>query len=93
MFRLGINFNLPKCIFANIFSMVNPSTVIKSFFFGFICFVNLNGQKNHDPFARSARLPDLIFGFGYQYNTLTKNEVINASILFSADYLLTVKDL
>ena len=93
MFRLGINFNLPKCIFANIFFMVNPSTVIKSFFFGFICFVNLNGQKNHDPFARSARLPDLIFGFGYQYNTLTKNEVKNSSILLSADYLLTDKDL
>ena len=93
MFRLGINFNLPKCIFANIFFMVNPSTVIKSIFFGFICFVNLNGQKNHDPFARSARLPDLIFGFGYQYNTLTKNEVKNSSILLSADYLLTDKDL
>ena len=73
--------------------MVNSSSVIKSFFFGLICFVNLNGQKNHDPFARSTRLPDLIFGFGYQYNTLTKNEVKNGSILLSADYLLTDKDL
>ena len=73
--------------------MVNSSSVIKSFFFGLICFVNLNGQKNHDPFARSARLPDLIFGFGYQYNTLTKNEVKNGSILLSADYLLIDKEL
>ena len=73
--------------------MVNPTDIIKLFFFGLICFVNLNGQKNHDPFARSARLPDLIFGFGYQYNTLTKNEVKNGSILLSADYLLPDKDL
>ena len=73
--------------------MVNLTAVIKSVFLGLICFVNLNGQKNHDPFARSARLPDLIFGFGYQYNTLTKNEVKNGSILLSADYLLTDKDL
>ena len=35
----------------------------------------------------------LIFGFGYQYNTLTKNEVKNGSILLSADYLLPDKDL
>ena len=73
--------------------MVNFDAIIKSFFFGLICFFNLNGQKNHDPFARSARLPDLIFGFGYQYNTLTKNEVKNGSILLSADYLLPDKDL
>ena len=73
--------------------MVNFDAIIKSFFFGLICFFNLNGQKNHDPFARSARLPDLIFGFGYQYNTLTKNEVKSGSILLSADYLLTDKDL
>ena len=75
------------------FQMVNFAATIKSFFFGLICFVNLNGQKNHDPFARSTRLPDLIFGFGYQYNTLTKNEVTNGSIILSADYLLTDKDL
>ena len=73
--------------------MVNFTTIIKSFFFGLICFVKLNGQKNHDPFARSTRLPDLIFGFGYQYNTLTKNEVKNGSIILSADYLLIDKDL
>ena len=73
--------------------MVNLTAIIKLVFLGLICFVNLNGQKNHDPFARSARLPDLIFGFGYQYNTLTKNEVKNGSILLSADYLLTDKDL
>ena len=75
------------------FHMVNLTAFIKSVFLGLICFVNLNGQKNHDPFARSARLPDLIFGFGYQYNTLTKNEVKNGSIILSADYLLTEKDL
>ena len=75
------------------FHVVNYNSIIKSFFFGLICFVNLNGQKNHDPFARSARLPDLIFGFGYQYNTLTKNEVKNRSILLSADYLLIDKEL
>lgn len=57
--------------------MINFAAIIKLFFFGLICFVNLNGQKNHDPFARSTRLPDLIFGFGYQYNTLSKNEVTN----------------
>ena len=73
--------------------MVNLSAITKSVFLALIYFVNLNGQKNHDPFARSARLPDLIFGFGYQYNTLTKNEVKNGSILLSADYLLTDKDL
>ena len=73
--------------------MANPTDIIKLFFFGLICFVNLNGQKNHDPFARSARLPDLIFGFGFQYNMLTKNEVKNGSIILSADYLLTDKDL
>ncbi len=73
--------------------MVNLSAITKSVFLALICFVNLNGQKNHDPFARSARLPDLIFGFGYQYNTLTKNEVKNGSILLSADYLLADKDL
>ena len=73
--------------------MVNPTDIIRLFFFGLICFFNLNGQKNHDPFARSARLPDLIFGFGYQQNTLTKNEVKNGSILLSADYLLIDKDL
>ena len=75
------------------FHVVNYNSIIKSIFFGLICFVNLNGQKNHDPFARSARLPDLIFGFGYQYNTLTKNEVKNGSILLSADYLLIDKEL
>ena len=75
------------------FHMVNLNAIIKSVFLGLICIINLNGQKNHDPFARSARLPDLIFGFGYQYNTLTKNEVKNGSILLSADYLLTDKDL
>tara|TARA_B100001057_G_scaffold27189_1_gene24983 strand:+ start:113 stop:700 length:588 start_codon:yes stop_codon:yes gene_type:complete len=73
--------------------MLNINGIIKSVFFGLICFFNLNGQKNHDPFARSARLPDLIFGFGYQYNTLTKNEVKSGSIVLSADYLLTDKDL
>ena len=73
--------------------MLNLTAIIKSFFFGLICFFNLNGQKNHDPFARSARLPDLVFGFGYQYNTLTKNEVKSGSIVLSADYLLTDKDL
>ena len=75
------------------FHVVNYNSIIKSIFFGLFCFVNLNGQKNHDPFARSARLPDLIFGFGYQYNTLTKNEVKNGSILLSADYLLIDKEL
>ena len=75
------------------FQMVNYNSIIKSVFLGLICMVNLNAQKNHDPFARSARLPDLIFGFGYQYNTLTKNEVKNGSIILSADYLLTDKDL
>ena len=73
--------------------MLNLNAIFKSVFFGLICFFNLNGQKNHDPFARSARLPDLIFGFGYQYNTLTKNEVKSGSIVLSADYLLTDKDL
>ena len=73
--------------------MLYINAIIKSVFFGLICFFNLNGQKNHDPFARSARLPDLIFGFGYQYNTLTKNEVKSGSIVLSADYLLTDKDL
>ena len=73
--------------------MLNLNAIIKLVFFGLICFFNLNGQKNHDPFARSARLPDLIFGFGYQYNTLTKNEVKSGSIVLSADYLLTDKDL
>ena len=73
--------------------MLNLNLIIKSVFFGLICFFNLNGQKNHDPFARSARLPDLIFGFGYQYNTLTKNEVKSGSIVLSTDYLLTDKDL
>ena len=73
--------------------MVNYNSIIKSVFLGLICMVNLNAQKNHDPFARSARLPDLIFGFGYQYNTLTKNEVKSGSIVLSADYLLTDKDL
>ena len=38
-------------------------------------------------------MPDLIFGFGYHYNTLKKNEVKNGSIILSADYLLTDKDL
>ena len=52
--------------------MVNLYAITKSVFLALICFVNLNGQKNHDPFARSARLPDLIFGFGYQYNTYKK---------------------
>ena len=66
-----------KCFFY----MLNPKEIIKSVLFGLICFFNLNGQKNHDPFARSARLPDLIFGFGYQYNTLTKNEVKSGSIV------------
>lgn len=73
--------------------MVNHNALIKLFLLGFICIVNVNGQKNQDPFARSARLPDLIFGFGYQYNTLTKNEVKNGSVLISADYLLKNKDL
>lgn len=73
--------------------MLSPKEIIKSVLFGLICFFNLNGQKNHDPFARSARLPDLIFGFGYQYNTLTKNEVKSGSIVLSADYLLKDKDL
>ena len=73
--------------------MVNLSAITKSVFLALIYFVNLNGQKNHDPFARSARLPDLIFGFGYQHNTLTKNEVKSGSILLSADYLLADKDL
>ena len=73
--------------------MLYLNAIIKSVFFGLICFFNLNGQKNHDPFARSARLPDLVFGFGYQYNTLTKNEVKSSSIVLSADYLLTDKDL
>ena len=73
--------------------MLYINAIIKSVFFGLICFFNLNGQKNHDPFARSARLPDLIFGFGYQYNTLTKNEVKSGSIVLSTDYLLTDKDL
>ena len=73
--------------------MVNLNAIIKSVFLGLICIISLNGQKNQDPFARSVRLPDLIFGFGYQYNTLTKNEVKNGSIILSADYLLTDKDL
>ena len=75
------------------FYMLSPKEIIKSVLFGLICFFNLNGQKNHDPFARSARLPDLIFGFGYQYNTLTKNEVKSGSIVLSVDYLLKDKDL
>ena len=73
--------------------MVNLNAIIKSVFLGLICIISLNGQKNQDPFARSVRLPDLIFGFGYQYNTLTKNEVKNGSIILSGDYLLTDKDL
>jgi len=73
--------------------MINFNQIFKSVLLGFIFTTTLNAQKNHDPFARSARLPDLIFGFGYQYNTLTKNEVKNGSIILSADYLLTDKDL
>ena len=46
----------------------------------------LFAQKNRDPFARSARLPDMSFGIGYNYNSQVKYKVpggsLNANIIY-----------
>lgn len=53
-------------------------------------FIFLSGvaiaQKNKDPFARSARLPDMSVGLGLRYNTKVKYKVPGVSLNFNTTY-------
>ena len=46
----------------------------------------LFAQKNKDPFARSARLPDASFGVGYNHNSLVKFKVPGGSLNANITY-------
>lgn len=46
----------------------------------------LFAQKNRDPFARSARLPDMSFGIGYNYNSQVKFKVPGGSLNANITY-------
>ena len=46
----------------------------------------LFSQKNRDPFARSARLPDASIGVGYNYNSLVKFKVPGGSLNANITY-------
>ena len=43
-------------------------------------------QKNRDPFARSARLPDMSFGMGFNYNSQVKFKVPGGSLNANITY-------
>lgn len=55
-------------------------------FFLFLFFFSVNAQKNKDPFARSARLPDISIGVGFNQNTTEKYKVPGGSLVFNAMY-------
>ena len=46
----------------------------------------LFAQKNRDPFARSARLPDMSFGVGYNHNSQVKYKVPGGSLNANITY-------
>ena len=46
----------------------------------------LFSQKNRDPFARSARLPDMSFGIGYNLNSQVKYKVPGGSLNANIGY-------
>lgn len=46
----------------------------------------VKAQINKDPFARSARLPDISVGVGFNQNTLEKYRVPGGSLVFNAMY-------
>lgn len=46
----------------------------------------LLAQKNQDPFARSARLPDMSFGMGYNHNSQVKYKVPGGSLNANITY-------
>ena len=46
----------------------------------------LFSQKNRDPFARSARLPDMSFGIGYNFNSQVKYKVPGGSLNANIGY-------
>ena len=46
----------------------------------------LFAQKNQDPFARSARLPDMSFGVGYNHNSQVKFKVPGGSLNANITY-------
>ena len=46
----------------------------------------VKAQKRQDPFARTARLPDVSIGIGFNQNTLVKYKVPGGSLVFNAMY-------
>ena len=46
----------------------------------------LFSQKNRDPFARSARIPDMSFGIGYNFNSQVKYKVLGGSFNANIGY-------
>ena len=46
----------------------------------------LFSQKNRDPFARSARIPDMSFGIGYNFNSQVKYKVPGGSFNANIGY-------
>mgnify|MGYP001424911591 CR=1 FL=1 len=64
----------------NLFDRTSISLFLALFFF------SVNAQKNKDPFARSARLPDISIGVGFNQNTLEKYRVPGGSLVFNTMY-------
>ena len=59
---------------------------VRLYIFLFLFSLSLKAQKNKDPFARSARLPDVSIGIGFNQNNLEKYRVTGGSLVFNAMY-------